>query len=323
MQSFPTLLQDRSGAISLNRVYQSLKDGILIPSSEGIVVPAATSLTNPGQSPYTTLESPSDAWDELFALIGNFDPASDADAAARMLAMIKDTGTVERRLMNRPVLFNHVFGTVQNPAYIMDSATNIWMEPLQSLIFNFFNPSIAGPATLNYSALCTKFQQPSMNAPKVKDYVGKALKHYRQITPYWFTCDSSVDNTNGQVAGFTIPAGGTVDIFFTSSADVELILTCAYATSIPAAGAVGDTVERFQAQFWDARTDRPMQTQPFTLNTGFGSPAFPHYFSIPIIVPPDYKLRARFKSLITNVSQDVFVTLHGVANYNYAEKYLP
>jgi hypothetical protein len=166
----------------------------------------------------------------------------------------------------------------------------------------------------------TKYQRGSMRMEAVRNEVFKAVKQYKAVVPYWLALDTVISGTT--VAGVTLTAGGTTESRFVAPSDVELILTCSFATAI-SAGIAGDTQEMFEVEMFDARTDRPLQSQPVTLNTGFGTPSFPHYFTFPIIIPPDHMVRAKFKNLITDAPTDVMITLHGVANYNYDPRYLP
>jgi hypothetical protein len=323
MLTLPTLLRNKQKSLLMNPAWNTVKDGIIVPPAQAIAIPAATSALNLGQASDQIIEAPSDGYCELYALIGAL-TSSTASVLDRILVMFRDTGIVERRLMNRPVQFNHIFGSAANPMYIRceDGSQSLWMDPLQILLITLINSSAADTATASLAGMFTKYQLKSMEIARVKKYVNDSRARYRQITPYWWTMDQNITGQN--VAGVTIAAGSTVDCYFTGPSDVELSLTSVTATAIPAsAGGAGDTGEKFTAQFWDARTDRPYQNQPLTLNTGFGTPSFPHYFDVPIVVPPTYKVRSRFTNLITDRAIDLFVTFHGVANYNYEAKYLP
>lgn len=319
MFTLPTFLENKEKALYLNPAWDSVKCGVLIPKAQGINIPAASSIANLGYSDDQILEAPTDAYAEIYGLIGTL--VSGGGNVNRVLCQFRDTGIVERFLMNHPVLFNHVFGTALNPMYLRseDASQPIWMDPLQVLFIKLMNSDTTGAVTANFAALQSKYQRMAMKKPNIAKNVQDSVKRYRCITPYWFTMDSVLPGTT--ISGVQIAAGATQDIFFTAPSDVELCLTSAMATAITV-GIAGDTLEVFNAQFFDAQTDRPYQSQPVTLHTGFGTPSFPSYFDVPVIVPPTYKLRARFTNLITDAPIDLFVTFHGVANYKYAEHYM-
>ncbi len=224
-----------------------------------------------------------------------------ADVRDRMTVEINDTAW-QRMLMNRPVIVNHVFGSARKPLFLRETSL---LETNQTLRFKFFNNSMSGPGSFALSTEAVKYQTEAAKRQDVQAFITKERKRKTWFQPYWLTLDD----------GFvTIPANQQATKFLTCTGDITLVLFYVYG-QVLTNGASGNTQEKVQIELFDDKTGRAMQNQPFTLNTGCGTPENPFILPTPWIVEPQSQIKARFTSLITDQPVDVFLTFHGAAFY--------
>ncbi len=224
-----------------------------------------------------------------------------ADVRDRMTVEINDTAW-QRLLMNRPVICNHVFGSARKPLYLRESTL---LETNQTVLFKFFNNSTAGPGSFGFSNEACKYQTEAMKRAEVQAFIAKERKRKTWFQPYWLTLDDNF---------VTIPASSQATKFLTCTGDITLVLFYMYGQVITN-GVQGNTQEKVQIELFDDKTGRAMQNQPFTLNTGCGTPENPFIFPTPWIVEPQSQIKVKFRSLITDAPIDVFLTMHGAAFY--------
>lgn len=297
----PAWLSFKDG-VYLNDLKRYVKGGFLAPepSQIPVVIPAAAALTLPNASAPVVAETGSDANMEIFSLMGSHDAAVPADVQQRMSMFITDIA-FRRRLSNRDVLVNHVFGSGLAPFFLRES---LFLEMQQSLTFNFFNNSTAGATSFEFSGEHRKFQATSFSRDNVSKYIDVMRQRKQFLYPYWLTSDQPI----------TIPAGGTLNTFFTATRDVWLVLMGSIGSFI-SAGVAGDIVEGFEAQIFDAKTSRPLQNQPVIRSCGFGTASFPFIFPTAWVIEPNTKIQITFRNLITDAPIDIFTTFFGVALY--------
>ncbi len=301
--SIATWIRDRNGSLYLNQALRYVKGNIAVPQDEPIVTPAATLVAgtlNPGLSPVQIIDSPEDSLSELYLWTGSHDTGTPADVQNRLEVQITDT-TWRRRLMNRPILANHVFGTRLRPFRMLKT---LFLEAQAVLQLQFSNRSTVGISNFRISAGGTKFQASAMLTKRVTEHIKITRHQSLYLQPYWLTSNEAV----------TIPAGGSVDAFFDNTRDIYNALFQIMAQAITT-GAAGDTQEIFSFEIFDAATERPLQNQPVTMNTGTGTAEFPYDLPTPICMDPRTQLRVRFTNLITDQPTEVFFTFHGVAGY--------
>ena len=96
---------------------------------------------------------------EIYSFMGRHTPTDNANTQRRLQVEITDQRYL-RRLMNRPVLANHVFGTGQYPFYMYET---IMLEAQQNLVFQFINPSAAGASHFQFAMEHRKFIDSNVN----------------------------------------------------------------------------------------------------------------------------------------------------------------
>lgn len=299
-----TWVTDRNGSVYLNQAQRYVKGSIFVPQNEPIVTPAATLVAgtlNPGISPIQIIDSPQDALSELFSMIGEHAAADPADVQARLFVEITDAGW-RRRLMNRAIPVNHVFGNRLTPFRVLES---ILLEAQQTLQFQFSNFSQVAPSNYRIAIEGRKFQASAMLNEKVTAHIKSSRHRKLFLQPYWL----------GPEFNIVIPAGGEFNAFFRNSRDLYNTLFKIMAYAIVAGGGTGDLQEIFSYQLFDAVTNRPMMNQPVTLNCGAGTAGFPYELPNPICMDPNTQLGVRFFNLITDRTVEVFFTFAGVASY--------
>jgi hypothetical protein len=286
----------------LNDVIRYVKGTFLAPDIgvNPIVIAAAPSATVPRFGTPSIIESSQEAVSEIFSFMGLHGAAVLADVSARMSVVITDTA-FRRRLMNRDVLVNHVFGSNLQPFFARES---IGLEGQQTLQFDFLNNSALGATSFEWCLEARKFQSTAFTKKQVTEFIGELRKRKSFLYPFWLTSDQPI----------TIPAGGTRDVFFTSTRDVMQVQMATIASFI-SAGVAGDVVEGFQAQFFDAKTERPLQNQPVVRSCCSGTAGFPYILPTPLMMEPNTRMRVRFQNLITDQPIDIFFTWVGVAVY--------
>lgn len=293
----PLFVQNKKGETYLNDLSRYVKSGIL--TCDPAFVPLVIAASSNG--PPIVIEGNADALSEIFSFSGFHDAAVLADVQARMTVQITDISW-RRRLMNRAIIANHVFGTNLQPGFIDES---IFLRGQQTLVFDFTNGSAAGATNFRFAMEIRKFQQTVLTRPQIAQHIALADRDKLFKTPYWFT---SVDP-------IVIPAGAILDAFFIASEDIYLLLQSVIASFI-SAGVAGDTVEGFSVEFFDAKTERPLQNQPIARSCCSGTAGFPFVLPVPWLVEPTTVMRVRFRNLITDAPTTVFWTFRGVACYH-------
>lgn len=303
----PTFINDKQGNILLNPVKRFVKGGILAPASTAVPVAApAKSGSNNGRVAPIILQAPTDGAVEIFSLMGQqqaANPAVPADVTARARVSIQETFRGNRRFMNQSILCDHVFGTPQHPMQLPES---IFLEPDQTLRFEFENGSTNGAATSFYFG-CErrKFQTVNVADGLVEKLIIKNRVEKDVFYPFWLSHGSDF---------VTLSASARQTIFFNNTQDQWLLVWYAMATALTT-GVAGDVTELFEAEWLDARTQRPLQNQPMTLNTGFGTGALPYVFPTAWLIEPESQIQCNLKNLVTDQSTDVSISLCGCAAY--------
>ena len=308
-----TWIRDRTGSYYINQAQRYVKGAIFVPQDEPIITPAAViagGTTSPGESPAQIIDSPEDALSEIFSFTGEHDAGDPVAVQQRLRVQITDVAW-RRRLMNQPVLANHVFGgrLIADGIQPFRALESILLESQQTMIFNFFNWSNDAPSNFRMALEGRKFQASAMLNKKVTNHIDASRIRKRYLQPYWLTSNQDI----------TVPAGGTVDAFFQNSRDNYNMLFRLMATAITT-GAAGDTQEVFAFQIFDAVTERPLQNTPVTMTTGTGTSAFPFNLTTPICMDPATILRIRITNLITDQPTEIYLTFNGVAAYVGAEQ---
>ena len=273
-----------------------VKGGLLVPTAANTPIVIAAG----GRSPAIMIEAPQDAAAEVLYLQGSHAEAVPADTQQRMTVEIYDQ-SFRRLCQNRAVLVDHVFGTGQTPFYLKES---VFLQPQQGLQFSFFNPAAAGETNFRFAASARKVQQAEFSRGYMDQFVADNWDRKTLLQPFWFTTNEAV----------TIPAGGNATAFLTNTQDKFCAFFYAMARAITT-GVAGDTQERVSFQFFDPKTERPMQNTPVTLNCGTGNANFPYILPSPILMEPNVQMRVQMTNLITDQPTEVFLTFHGVACY--------
>lgn len=310
----PRWVKNQNG-LYLNDLIRYAKGGIITTSQDRtpVVVAAAPSATIPSQAPAVIIEAPPDSTCELFSAMGEHDAGVDPDVAARMSVLITDTA-YRRRLMNRQIPVNHVFGIggAQSDNNVVGSAPfflreSLLLEPQQTMSMDFFNNSMAGATAFRFAFEMRQFQSTVLSRKQVSDYLYAEKKRKTLLQPYWLTSDQSI----------RLASGGAGIAFFSNTRASYFIWLGTIATFIPnAGGGAGDTVEGFTVQMFDAKTERPLQNQPVVRSCCCGSAAFPFMNATGLIMEPNTRMQWNLANLITGPSVDVFITLVGVLAYD-------
>lgn len=306
MYNVPSYLKAGNGAILLNDNLGSIRGTVLVPAAEAVVIPASGG-TTPGVLAPQFLESPSDGWCDMQSLVGFYAAATAANTQRRCLVTIQDILTVERKLMNKPVPIEHVFGTQKNPMYLEQYAEGLLMQDLQVMTFNFSNPTLAN-ATFSFQSTAMKFQTSARQMPPIAQYLDELTQRRRKICPYWFAPDQQI--SNGQ-PGISIPASGRGLLTYTNYLKADLIITEVMATAITT-GVAGDVNEKVTFSIQDQRTDRNLQNQPVSLNCFAGDAQFPYVLPVPIRVENNGILTVNLQNLVTDQATDVLLTFFGI-----------
>jgi hypothetical protein len=308
-----TFVKDEQGSVFLNETQSAFKGGCLIPTTN------PTSCLLAATSQPVALESETDSWSEIIGLIGSF-TAGTATQQKTFLTIPKEYRFGERQLCNRPVIAQHVFGSQQKP-FMLDTdikGTNgfgetILLAPTQYLTFQFINPADATVA-LSILAQRTKIQNKARLSKGVDFQIKNAYERQKQVTPYWFSMDSSF-KIDLNIPGVNLAASAVGDVFFTNKENLTLILTSCMA-SFMTTGVAGETVEGFAFEVFDPVTGGALQSSPVTFNCGVGSGLLPYRLPFPIFVGNRDSVRVRFTNLITDQATQIMFTFFGVAIWN-------
>jgi len=307
----PAWVNRPDGSVFLNDLKRYVKGAYLSPAAASIpvVIAAAPSATVPTGAPPIIVESPPDAIHEIFSMFGEHltAPAAPAlpvpplvDVQRRMTVQIFDLAW-RRNLMNRDIPVDHVFGTNLSPFFLRES---IFLEGQQVLQFNFLNNSTAGGTAFKFQMESRKFQATSLTRKNVTEYINDQRRRRLYLTPFWQTSNQAI----------SIPAGGVVDVFFTTDRSFDFIIL-GNVSSFISTGTAGDLEEGFAVELFDAKTERPLQNQAVVRSCCSGSAGFPFLYPTGWIQEPNTILRVRFTNLITNAATEVFWTFFGVSNY--------
>lgn len=301
----PSLVTDAKGNVYVNDLRRYVKGSILAPvqNTFPIVTPAATLIggtLNPGISPAVIFEGNQDGVTEVFSLMGQHLFSDALDIQNRLEVLITDTAR-RRRLMSREILANHVFGSNLNPLYFYE---DLFLESQQTLLMNFSNRSTVGSSTFFPVCEQRKFQASAIMYKQVTQYIDQSRHRTVFLKPYWLTSTDRI----------TIPAGGQVTAFFTSTNDIYLTLFAIIASAI-STGVAGDVQEMFAFEVFDAKTSRPLQNQPIVRSCGTGTAKFPFVLPAPLMFEPNTTMQVRFTNLITDAATEVFFTYFGVSSY--------
>ena len=290
----------------LNALKYYVKGGFMSPgippgqTTPDVIIPAAPAATIPSAAPSVVIEAGADEIAELFSCMGFHSPAVAADVQNRMSVLITDSA-YRRRLMNRDILVNHVFGTNLTPLFVNESTV---LESQQTMLFDFLNNSTVGPTDFQFGLEKRKFQATALSRQQVTDYLNQMRRRKLFLTPYWLTSDAPVN----------IPAAGTRDVFFTTTKDVYVVLFSNISSFI-STGVAGDVIEGFTVEMFDAKTERPLFNQPIARSCCSGTAGFPFKLPTGWMVEPNTKIHLRFTNLITDAAIEIFWTFLGVADY--------
>jgi hypothetical protein len=304
----PTFLTDSKGNVFLNEAKRYVKNSFLTPdiSQLPIAIPAAPSATIPSQSAPVIIEGGEDAITEIYASMGEHAAAVLPDVQDRMTVEILDTA-YRRKLMNRPIPVNHVFGDNLQPLFWPESSALLQQ---QTMAWTFFNNSTAGPTDFQFLLDGGKYQASVLLNPQVTERIAEIRRRKPFLTPLWITTPDRI----------LIGTGATVDIFFRITRDIFFFpFTRMGFTLMQGAGAV--LQDNYLAQVFDAKTDRPLQNQPVLESCFVGTAQFPKVLPHSIVVEPNTSIRMK----IQNINPDpieVFITWFGVSNFVSVENLL-
>lgn len=299
----PAWIEAPDGQRYLNQLKRFVKGGILVPGPN--LNPATTPAAgvDPGLSPTVTVQGMQDAACEIYSMMGRHATTDNADVVRRLQVEITDQRYL-RRLMNRPVLANHVFGTGQYPIYMYET---IMLEAQQNLVYQFINPSAAGDSHFQFALEHRKFIDSNVNQAFLTRWLKENRKRKELLYPFWLTSNNAV----------SVPASGTRDVFFTTTQDIMLVLFevwCDFITT----GVAGDLQEGLTFEFFNPKNGRPLQNRPVSLNCCAGrSQTNPIAYKLPcpLMVEPASNMLVRMTSLITDQPTEVFMTFFGVAYF--------
>ncbi len=206
-----------------------------------------------------------------------------------------------RRLMNRDVPAIHVFGSNTKPLFIKES---LLLETDQTLVLEFLNYSTSGPASFAPISEGRKWQYEALKDPKIFNFI-KGLRERKQfIQPYWMTIDKGWS---------TLAIGDTRDEYFTCTGDITQFLFNLYGQAFADSGGA-DVSNTVLVQFFDAKTQRAIMSQPMPLSCIAGTAENPMRLPTPWIVEPQTQIRATFKNN-SGVACKAYMTFHGTAIY--------
>lgn len=290
-------VSDRQQNVFLNQLLRYVRGNIIVPpAARQPLVTAASSPSAP-----ILLQGPQDATTEIFSTFGFHGAADNADVQARLELELTEVKW-RRRWMNRPVLANHFFGNNLQQHQLLETCM---LESQSALQLRFTNQSAAGNSNFTFGMRGCKVQQSHLSRPFAEKLLNDYGLRKTFLYPFWFSLD------NGFVQ---IPAASTRTFFMSNTFDIELVLFFAMGSALTT-GAAGETTEIFSAQVFDPDDKIPLQSAPFTFNTGFGTARFPYPLPAPLIVEPNRQLEIRITNLVTDQPSDVFLTYAGVANY--------
>jgi len=293
---FKNYVKDQQGNVYLNQLLRYAKGTILVPADAR--QPIVTS-TNSTSAP-VIIEGPQDGVAELFALYGQHGGSDNSAVTNRLEVQITDI-MWRRRMMNRHILADHIFGNNLQQFELLET---ILMQGQQALAFEFQNNSGVGSSNFNFGARAYKIQNADLSHRYAEMRYNQIRERKVHLYPYWMTTDNAV----------TVAASSTVKAFLSNTTDIEVAFFQLMGRGL-STGAAGDTTEMFTVKIIDPQTEDPLQSEPISLNNGFGTANFPYPLPAPILMPPNTQLELEITNLITDQSTEVYLTFAGVANY--------
>lgn len=300
MPIIETLITKPDGSVYMNPLRPYVRGNFIAPSANNYPVAiAAQSGINAGKTAPITFEASQDGTTEILGLMGENSAADNADVVARQSVIIEDMGW-RRKLMNRDILCKHVFGTAQNPFFLMES---IFLQPQQTLQSTFFNNSTAGAASWYFNGHGRKYQNTLQTNREGRKFIEDNYERKAYLYPYWLTSDIPI----------TLAAAGSKTVFFKITDDMDFV-AFKFMLDFITTGVAGDVVQGVSVQLFDPTTDKPMQNSPRTGRCQFGTGTFP-FLTQGWLMQPRTILKAVFTNLVTDQETEVFPTFHGVARY--------
>lgn len=291
-------VKDEKGNTFLNQLLRFTRGVYLVPRETNNPLTVGANAI----SSEIIIEGPQEATTQIYALNGFHGAADDADVINRLTVEITDT-RLRRRLMNRDVLADHVFGDNQQQCELMET---LMLQGKQTLKFVLRNNSAAGDSNFSFGARGVKLQNADISQKYAEKLWGDLENRKTYLYPYWFTFDT---------LPLVIPAGLTYRAFMSNTTDVELALFWAMKRWV-SSGVAGDTNQGFLAEMIDPETQTPCQSAPKPSLVGFGLDARePRPFGAPVIVPPNTQIIWDIQNLITDAQIEIWLTLFGVACY--------
>jgi hypothetical protein len=305
-----TFIRDKKGEIYLNDSIRHQVPVILVPSENQypLVTAAAPSATSRTASAVAIIEAPASGKVEAPRFIGKHNDADVTAVKDRLSCEITDT-FYRRRLMNRDVLADHIFGQRLLPPEVVvtmlapfKACESLFLEPQQTLAFQLFNNSTAGSSNFRLHVEGRSTKSPAWNRDDVRDHMKYMKERKPFMYPFWLTTDTPV----------VIPAGGQLTAFVTVTKDIRFVAFNAMEKTL-STGVAGDVNEKWTVQAFDAMTQRPLSTQPVARTSFAGNANVPYWLPTGWMIEPNTKFQLVFQNLITDQPTEVFLTWHGVA----------
>ena len=303
-------LRDSKSNIWLNDSIRYQKSYILVPDETQypLVTPAAPVAGQRTGSPVATFEAPASSLCEVDRFIGRHGDTDNADVKNRLTTEITDT-FYRRRLMNRDILVDHVFGQRLVPPEVVvtmlapfKTCEGLVLEPQQTLAIQNYNYSTAGSSSFKMHLEARATQTPAWQREDIKDFIAESKLRKPFVYPFWLTTDRPV----------SIPAGGTAVAFMTVTRDIRFVGFCRMQRALTT-GVAGDLVNKFTVTVRDAQTQRPMNNQPVSGTVFGGNANVPYWMPTGWMIEPNSVVQLDFENLVTDAATEVFLTWHGVA----------
>jgi hypothetical protein len=306
-----TFIRDRKGNIYLNDSIRYVRSVIITPAANQypIAIPAAPGAGARSMSPPVIYEGPADSVSKVYRLIASNPSTAISDVTLRQSCELTDT-IYRRRLMNRDILVDHVFGQTLVPFDVavtqlapFKMCESLFLEPQQTIEGVFYNNSTAGPASIRTQLEAKQTQTPAWNRDDVKEEIARDRARKPYLYPYWLTTDAPITLGPGQVK----------DVFMTVTRDIRFVAFAQMARAIRVGVSAGDIVEMFTVEMLDGQTQRPMQNQPIARSCFGGNANNPYWLPTGWMLEPNSLVQLRVRSLLTAGNLDVFLTWAGTA----------
>lgn len=307
-----TFIRTRDGAIYLNDSIRYQRTVFLTPAANQypIVTPAAPGAGARSISPPVIIEGPADSVNKVYRMLADHDTVATVDDVAKRLSCeITDT-IYRRKLMNRDILVDHVFGQKLVPPDVavaqlapFKMCESLFLEPQQTLEYVIINNSTLSASTLRIQNEAKQTQSPAWNREDVREELARDRARKPYLYPFWMTTDTPI----------TLAAGQSRDVFMTVTRDIRFVAFAQMARAIVTGVPAGDTAEQFTVEVLDGQTQRPMQNQPICRTCFGGNANNPYWLPTGWMLEPNSKIQLRVTSLLTAGSIDVFLTWAGTA----------